>query len=72
MKVIKQYNIHNDECLIDLVCENCGKKKKRVKARNTQRYWTHVIPVIICPRCGKSTYKLRKQDYVSDSVVYEH
>lgn len=53
MKVIKRYNQHRRDLIIDMVCEGCEAKDTYDGAYDDRNFWDNVVPAFKCKKCGK-------------------
>ena len=55
MKVIKKYDQHRRDLVIDLECEGCGNVRIGVSAYDDRNFWDNVVPKIKCKKCGEDS-----------------
>ena len=73
MKVLKVYNQHRRDCVVDFECESCG-FKETLSGYDDDNYWNKVFD-FKCKKCKKSTRDLgleqstRKTKYPAGKVV---
>jgi len=58
MKVIREYNQHRRDLIIDMKCESCGKEENHRYAYDDRNFWDNVVPNFKCPTCDKSSNDL--------------
>lgn len=55
MKLIKRTSQTRRDFRADYQCEFCGAEQKDKSGYDDSYYYTHVIPNMVCQRCGEST-----------------
>lgn len=55
MKLTKRTSQTRRDFWADYQCEFCGAEQKDKRGYDDSYYYTHVIPNMVCQRCGKST-----------------